>query len=349
MFILLIALLYIGLMICLANIEQVQGESHPVLTMMQYGLVLLIATLVINGIAFIVVTPDQVSNPEFAIQLVRINTTHVGLFIVLGCLAIGAIIALIRFPIPHQWLEHLLYSQSEDHLHPYDSSLSVHKLAIMLAIVQVVVVVWTFTLSGGIEGLDFSSDTPVQALADLAMGAFLYITLALLGVGWLIRRETVKVMQRLGLQLPTLNDCMVGIATAIILYGLSWALSEIWIASVSADVLEQQTIASQQLFNTFNSSLILGFLLALLTGVSEEILFRGALQPVFGLIPTSIFFTIIHIQYTLTPATIILFIVSLGFGWLRSRFNTISAIIAHMTYNFIPFLLYTLTTNLGAL
>jgi len=349
MLILMIALLYIGSMIVLANIEQVRGESHPLLTMMQVGLVLLIAVWVINGVAFLVVSPEKVTDSEFAIQLQRIDRAGVIFFILLGSVAIVAMIRLIRSSSPHQWLEQYLYDKSEDRLYAYDSTLSVHKLAIMLAIAQVVSVVWTFTLSGGVGGLDLSYDTPLSALADLAMSAVLYTTLALLGVGWLSRRNIRDVLFRLSLRFPSLQDLMLGMVMAIILYGMSRVLSDIWVANVSSDVLEQQTAASQQLFNAFNYSLILGLLLALLTGISEEILFRGALQPVFGIIPTSIFFTIIHIQYTLTPATIIIFIVSLGFGWLRWRFNTTSAIIAHIIYNFIPFLLYTLATNSGAL
>jgi uncharacterized protein len=349
MLILIIALLYIGLMIVLANIEQVRGESHPLLTVMQIGLALLIAVWVMNGVIFMMASPEQVADPEFTRQLERIDKTMTGFFILLGCVAILVIIGLIRSSIPHQWIEHYLYKKSDNQLYSYDSTLSVHKLAIMLVIVQVVAVVWTFTLSGGVGGLDFSYDTPLKALADLATGALMYVTLALLGVGWLIRRNFKEVSQRLSLRFPTRQDWMMGIAMAIALYMMLLGASAIWTASVSSDVLEQQTAASQQLFEAFNSSLLLGVMLALLTGFSEEILFRGALQPVFGLVPTSIFFTIIHIQYTLTPATIIIFIVSLGFGWLRRHISTTSAIIAHMTYNFIPFLLFTLATNSGAL
>lgn len=349
MLILMFALLYIGSMIVLANLEQVRGESHPILTMMQYGLVLLIAGWVINAISLIVVSPEQIADPSFMAQLERVDKTVVGFFIVLGSIALVTIIGLIHFTLPHKWLEQYLHNKSQGGVYAYDSTLSVHKLAIMLVIVQVVAVAWTFTASGGVAGLDFAYDTPMSALADLAMGAIFYTTLAFLGVGWLIRRDMAEVLHRLSLQLPNRRDFIMGIGMAIALYSMTWVFSEIWSMLVSADVLEQQTAASQQLFNAFNHSLIMGLLLAVLTGISEEILFRGAIQHVFGIVPTSIFFTLIHIQYALTPATIILFIVSLGFGWLRARYNTTTAIIAHMIYNFIPFLLYTLATNAGAL
>lgn len=349
MILLLIAMLYIGMMIYLANVEQVQGAPYPFLTWMEYSLVLVIAVWVFNALAFVAVTPELLADPEVARQLEKIDSTSALVFIVLGIIGMVAIVALIRSPIPHRWIEHYLYQKSKDEQHTYDSSLSVHKLAVMLVIVQVIAIVWTLVASGGVAGLDFSYDSSWQALGDLVVSEMFYMMLALLGVGWMIRRGTHDVIERLNLRLPTRQDIIYGIGMAIMLHIIAYVASSIWMAAVSSDILEQQTAASQQLFEAFNSSLFLGFLLAFMTGVSEEILFRGAIQPIFGLVPTSIFFTIIHIQYALTPATIILFVVSLGFGWLRLRIGTTASIIAHIIYNFIPFLLFTLATTASAL
>jgi uncharacterized protein len=60
------------------------------------------------------------------------------------------------------------------------------------------------------------------------------------------------------------------------------------------------------------------------------------MQPVFGLVPTSLLFVAIHAQYTLTPAALLLLVVALGLGWVRIRYGTNAAIIAHFAYNFIP-------------
>jgi len=73
--------------------------------------------------------------------------------------------------------------------------------------------------------------------------------------------------------------------------------------------------------------------------IGEEIAFRGALQPVFGLWPTALFFALVHIQYTLTPAALIIFGVALGLGWLRRRYNTTTSIVAHFLYDFSLFAL----------
>jgi membrane protease YdiL (CAAX protease family) len=80
----------------------------------------------------------------------------------------------------------------------------------------------------------------------------------------------------------------------------------------------------------------LAFLLAATAAVGEEIAFRGALQPVLGFLPTAIIFAMTHIQYTLTPAWLIIFGVALAFGWIRKHYNTTVSILTHFLYNFIP-------------
>jgi membrane protease YdiL (CAAX protease family) len=134
--------------------------------------------------------------------------------------------------------------------------------------------------------------------------------------------------------LPTRADVVWGVCAGIGLYVALIVMSTIWSALVPLDQIEQQSAAAEQIANAFNT-LPLAFLLSLAAGVSEEILFRGALQPIFGLVPTSIFFALLHVQYSLTPATIIIFIVGLGLGILRQRQSTSAAIIAHFVYNFV--------------
>lgn len=71
-------------------------------------------------------------------------------------------------------------------------------------------------------------------------------------------------------------------------------------------------------------------------GIGEEILFRGAIQPIFGNVFTSIIFAIAHVQYGLfTPATAALFIISMLFGVIRSRHNTTMAIYVHVGYDLV--------------
>ncbi|NJN55548.1 MAG: CPBP family intramembrane metalloprotease, partial [Anaerolineae bacterium] len=76
--------------------------------------------------------------------------------------------------------------------------------------------------------------------------------------------------------------------------------------------------------------------LALAAGISEEILFRGALQPVLGKWVTAVLFALVHVQYGLfTPATLALLIIGLALGHLRQRHNTTLVIFVHVGYDFL--------------
>lgn len=330
-----IAFAYIIVLVYLSNIEQVTGKTNAGVRLMQYGIALATALLALSGLSTWLVPADQ---------SIPISSPLALLFGLFAGVATVFIIWLIHSPVPHLWLVRWLRMESDHGDYSYDSSLSVHRTALILAIFEIIVVFWSYVFSGGLEGVAGNLQSLELAIFDLFLSQGTYVIVALVGVGWTTRRDISDVLSRLGLTTPMVKDALIGIGAGIVFIVILQVSGSIWQASVPPEVLEQQTAASQQMFLLFNSSLFLGFLLALLSGIGEEILFRGALQPIFGLIPTAVFFTLLHVQYTLTPATLILFIIAIGFGLLRQRRNTTTAIFAHITYNFIPFLLYTLSS-----
>ncbi len=246
-------------------------------------------------------------------------------------LAVGVIIILAN---AKQAGRRPLSSAGQDGRPRFNRKNAVHRLAVILMILQSAAVAGQLIMA---NGLDFGYGA-ADALMNLVFGAAIYAALALLGAGWLVRRNLRQVFQRLGLRLPQRRDWTAGLAMAIGLHIIVWAASAVWAEMTAPDTWQQQTAAARQLFETYSSSLILAFLFALLTAISEEMLFRGALQPIFGLWISSLFFTWVHIQYALTPAALILLAVSLGFGWLRRHVSATAAVIAHGIYNFAPFL-----------
>ena len=91
--------------------------------------------------------------------------------------------------------------------------------------------------------------------------------------------------------------------------------------------------------NAFNQLLLSGvqgplsvLAFGLFTGVAEEVLYRGALQPAFGLWLTSIIFALSHVQY-LNPALLLIFLLALALGWIRNRWGTTTAALVHAAYN----------------
>ena len=177
-----------------------------------------------------------------------------------------------------------------------------------------------------------------DAILELIGNGALQLAAAFLGVGWLTRRRLPELLSRLCLRWPTLREAVVSGAIGVGLWIFSAAAVVIWEQAAPADVFQQQTESARQYFDAFSGSLTSALLLAVVPAVSEEIFFRGALQPVFGVLLSSLFFTATHLQYAFTPALLILFAVSLGFAWLRLRFHTSAAIIAHAVFNFLPFL-----------
>ena len=226
----------------------------------------------------------------------------------------------------------------------YNPKSLVHTTAIVIALVYVNYSFGGFILSGGIAGLSDSlqSTSAGEQLRFQALSFFIYVLIALLGVGLFIRRDISQVIDRLGLRDVSWRSLLIGAGVGFFIFWLQLGMSMVWALVTDPEVLELQSAASETIFAIFSGSIWAALLLIVTTGIGEELLFRGALQPIFGNLLTSILFALLHTQYGLTPATLIIFLVSLGFGWVRVRYNTGAAMTAHMVYNAVPFVLYAL-------
>ncbi len=215
----------------------------------------------------------------------------------------------------------------------FDPDSMVHTTALIYCLYLLSHTALDFIAVGGLSGLaqDFTGVTPNQLWGDLAI----WLIFATLGVGLLSRRSLADTIKRLGLRAPTVSELSLAASMAFALYAVAFASDVIWQSLSPQDVYQQQNVVSQAISQSI-TTLTLAFLLALTAAIGEEIAFRGALQPVFGLWPTSILFAAIHLQYVLTPASVLILVVGLGFGWLRQRYNTTTSIVAHFLYDFVP-------------
>lgn len=220
----------------------------------------------------------------------------------------------------------------------FDPEKPVHRTAAFLLLLGFLTIFMNH-LIGDVPGESDDITTTLQgASLELVGTGALHLAAAFLGVGWLARRRLPAVRRRLRLQIPRLREVGLSIAVGVVLWLLTTAAVAVWEQAAPADIFQQQTQAARQYAQAFSASLSAALLLAIAPAVSEEIFYRGALQPVFGIFLSSLFFTATHMQYGLTPAVPILFGVSLGFAWLRLRFHTTAAIIAHALFNFLPYL-----------
>jgi membrane protease YdiL (CAAX protease family) len=341
-----LSLLYIGLVIYIANQDDLQrslgvmaSPQGAALPWMLYGL---IAIMVLSAIMifYFALSPELTATAieELGLPAVTIDRTAASINLVLAIIMGGLASRVVVSIGTRQWVQRFVAPV-------YNPESSVHTTALVLALVVISVSVGQFVQQGGLAGMTEALQTNTNLGAGSVMfDAFLQVVIAFLGVGLAIRRTLPQSLERLGLRIPNSDDIRWGVGGGIAIFAAYLIAAMIWVGLVSPEQFEEQTTAANQIAQMFDT-LPLALILSVSAAVGEEILFRGALQPIFGWIPTSIFFALLHIQYTLTPATLIIFVVSLGLGWVRMRHSTTAAIIAHFLYNFVPLALQSLVAQ----
>lgn len=222
---------------------------------------------------------------------------------------------------------------------PIDPASPVHSLALFLA--GLLLGNTLFTLGQG--GLAELEATAVSVpISDVVLQQLGFLILAFAGVGALVRRDWAATLQRLGLVRPTAVQVRIGLLWMLGMLAVQWTIGLAWA------LLDPDQAA---LLNNVNEAFLADidsagewFVLALAAGVGEESLFRGALQPVFGIGATAFLFSVVHVQYGITPVTFAVFLIGLMLGIVRQRTNTTVAILVHFSYNFVLGLLSLLAT-----
>jgi len=213
---------------------------------------------------------------------------------------------------------------------PINPESPVHVLALVLSGYLAGSTAFTLT-QGGLEGVAAAAGP--ASVGVIFIQFLLFLLVALFGVGLFTRRNLRAVQLRLGLTRPTGRQLLVGTRWIVALVIVQWIFG-----AISAMLDPGQDKLLEEI-----SGSLLGeidtvwewLLLALTTGIGEEMLFRGALQPVLGLSFTSALFAIAHIQYGITPITIAVLIIGYALGVIRRNSNTTVAIYVHAGYNFL--------------
>lgn len=215
----------------------------------------------------------------------------------------------------------------------FDPNNPVHACALGLILLFFLQTLLNFLLVGGQAGLAEAELSQGEVLLSSGLTMIMLLSVSLAGVGAWQDRAWPDVRARLGLRLPTLAELTVGAGAALLLIAFQADAGRIWMQLTSEEVVQQQTQFSQAIAGSI-TSLTAAFLIALFAALGEEVAFRGALQPVLGLWPTAILFALTHIQYQLSPAALIIFVIGLALGYVRLYFGTVAAIVAHFLYDF---------------
>ena len=131
--------------------------------------------------------------------------------------------------------------------------------------------------------------------------------------------------------------------------GIFFGLAVIWISEhpYFEDSLSKYT----KILINFKITIWRAFYLSVCAGVGEEIFFRGALQPLLGIVLTAFFFVAIHGYFSIKDWKVSFFALLLtGFiiilGWSAREFSLWHAIAGHFSYDFVLLLyLYKTSSN----
>ena len=206
---------------------------------------------------------------------------------------------------------------------------------------------WLFVVvlaNNAVSFLIFTQEPDVSRLfpgGRLSPGTILtsqlpFVAVALFGVGLGVRRSPRETLARLGY--GPISSKQLGVVVLFI--GAALALSvaaDALFAELQPDLYRKVGELSDSLFNPVGlspfSAVLFGLLIGVGAGLGEETLFRGAVQPVLGILPTSILFASMHVQYGPSLLLGYVFLLSIGLGLLRRRINTTASFLAHAGYN----------------
>ena len=211
----------------------------------------------------------------------------------------------------------------------------VHTTALAFAVYFVGLTLAQVALIGDLSTL--ASVETRLSVPDMLATTLPLALMALIGVGFLMRRDLRTTLERLGLGWMTTRQW--GLAILVILlflafdYAVLWIWQQLWPTShaLVGDI-------TANLFGNLTSPLA-ALVVSLSAGLGEELLFRGALQPRLGLVLTSLLFAVGHAHYGLSPAMVEVFVVGLVLGLVRRRTNTTTCLVIHAGYDFLDLIL----------
>lgn len=176
-----------------------------------------------------------------------------------------------------------------------------------------------------------STNSATALTTGLLQQLLAFVALAYVAVGYRNYRTGPEATLRLGIQKPTVTQITMGLAgvlAAFVAANIGGLLTQ-WLQPDVVDSLEN----SMEAMTSGVTTPFVALVLALSSGIGEEVLFRGAIQPRLGMVLSAVLFTFLHAQYGFTWVLLGLFLIGMIFGWLAKRYGTMAAVVAHVVYN----------------
>ena len=178
-----------------------------------------------------------------------------------------------------------------------------------------------------------AGEVPAVRSIDLLLQVVLEVGLAYAAVGWPVARGLGAATARLGIRLPSWRTLGAGVGFVVLAFAANLVLAVVTTA-FDPDAFDDVNAVTEELTAGVQNP-VGAALLGVSAGAGEEAIFRGAMQPRFGIPLTSVAFALVHApQYGFSPVIVGLLVVSVLLGIERNRFGTTAAMLTHALYNF---------------
>lgn len=203
---------------------------------------------------------------------------------------------------------------------------------VVLLWVLVIAATWLFTINLA----QLASGVKIT-IADVLANSLAYPPLGFSLVGLFVTRTWPESLKRLGLTRVTWRQAALALGLVLPLLAVSYASDYVGRA-LQPDLYGQIDVIIRLMSSIVTSPLV-ALLVALVVGIGEEILFRGAIQPRYGIPLTSLAFAVAHTQYGASFAIAGILVTGVVLGFERKYLNTTACIITHAAYDTVAFLL----------
>ncbi len=247
-------------------------------------------------------------------------TNHNPAAVDFAIMATGLVAAAVASKPVREWIARFI---------PIDPDSPVHSLALALAVilfgVQAASVAFTDVLAAE------QQSSPLNVVDVLAQ-ELPFLVMAVAGVGIFIRRGVTETGERLGFATPAWWQVALALAAAGVFFAVGNGADSLSQA-FTPETTHRVDQTTQHVFGALTSSPAGIIALAVIPGICEEALFRGALQPRFGVILTALLFTSIHGEYGISLDLPTIFLIAVGLGLIRKYTNTTTSAACHVAYN----------------
>jgi membrane protease YdiL (CAAX protease family) len=173
---------------------------------------------------------------------------------------------------------------------------------------------------------------PSVGIAELLIQAAAFVAIAYIAAGYPYWRDFLSATERLGIAVPDLRTIGIAVGAVVasfVVAGIAGYASQQLEPGLNEALDEVVNQMTAQVQNPLGA-----VILGASAGIGEEAIFRGALQPRYGLVIPSLLFALLHgPQYGFNLALVGLFGVSIILGLERKYVNTTASMITHALYN----------------